>query len=217
MEFTFDDLMDDYQMYHSQFQQDYFITARAGLTEYGMYKQALREVYSRYKTLKDIYFNRDSILVDIDEQKYISENSEDEFERRRAEIEYKRIIFSMSEVDLNIKETEKEFKRFVEQAMYFKNKFGKLTDEDKKRLDEEMWFAKIREMCVVDLITTGRLKNTTYEIIIALPSVTKNKILAEIKTEKDKLVEWYENREDIIVSEELPKLDLSKLKLLGDK
>ncbi len=216
MDYDLKDLMEDYQMFHSQFQQDYFITARNGLTEYGMYKQALREVYSRYKTLKDLYFSREKVLVDIDEKKSLSEKDDDEFVRRKAVIEHRELLFSLEDRELTISETEKEFKRFVEQALYFKNKFGNISEEDKKKLDEEMWFAKIREMCAVDLITSVRLRNTTYEIIIALPSVTKNKILAEIKTEKDKLVEWYENREDIIVSEELPELDFNKLNLLEE-
>ena len=47
------DLLQDHQLFHSQFQQDYFITLKAGGTLYGQYKQALRELYKRFRGLRE--------------------------------------------------------------------------------------------------------------------------------------------------------------------
>jgi hypothetical protein len=45
-------MLDDHQKYHSNLQIDRFIIYKSGVTPYGMYKQALRELYSRYESMK---------------------------------------------------------------------------------------------------------------------------------------------------------------------
>src|SRR5579863_2272034 len=61
------DLLTDHQEFHSDLQMDSFITARSGGTLYGCYKQALRELATRVRALRERYFGRRLLLLEIEE------------------------------------------------------------------------------------------------------------------------------------------------------
>jgi DNA repair ATPase RecN len=116
--YTIDELIKDHQLYHSEFQQDYFITMRSGGTQYGQYKQALRELYKRFRGLKGLYAERDLLEVEIDEleEKILNEDEYNKFEQRRNKINFDKKSLDMIEMLKNIDETEREFKRFYQQS-----------------------------------------------------------------------------------------------------
>ena len=65
---TFSELLEllaDNQPFHSSFQIERFITIGAGRTTWGMYKQALREVRSRFDALKADYVAIARLTVEI--------------------------------------------------------------------------------------------------------------------------------------------------------
>ena len=201
-------LLNDHEMYHSELQQDQFITVRAGGTLYGQYKQALRELYKRFRGLKGLYYDRDKLQIDIDEAstKYVSSC---EFQARRDKLEQDKRKLDMVELQKNVEDTEREFKRFYQQAHSLKSVIGELTPEKRNKLDKDMWLFKIKEMCVIDLVSAGRLKNTTYELITCLDKEDRMPLLEEIK-HTDKLLAWYESKD--FKYELLPvEVDLKKL------
>lgn len=163
------ELLNDHQTGHSEFQDDYLITTRAGGTLYGQYKQALRELYKRTRGLRETMCNREILLIEIDEQEHLSTEGADEFEKRKAEVEARRKRMQLEETDRVIKDTKREFLRFYSQAVALKNKLPELTDENRKKLDEEMWMYRVKEMIAVDLQTRNMLSNNTYEFILCLP------------------------------------------------
>ena len=185
------ELLNDHQMYHSQFQQDYFITARAGGTKYGMYKQALRELYKRYRGLKGLYADKALLQVDIDELD-ASEN-ENVFEERRNEINKAKKIMYMEEIDKNIFDTEREFERFYKQAATLKNSLGNIDENKRNKYDIDMWKYKLKEMAALDYISNGRLSKATIELVFTLPFAMRTQTLAIIKNSKT-LLDWYERR-----------------------
>lgn len=206
------ELLDLHQLYHSKLQQDYFITSKAGGTKYGCLKQALRELYKRFRGLRETTCDQEKLKVEIDKQKYLMENSEDEFERRFAEIEYRRKIMQMEESERVLKETKREFTRFYEQASYLKEQLGKLTPEKIEKLDAEMWEHRIKEMAAIDYVSTGRLRNNTFELLHSLPKNMKLKLLEQVKNGAE-LVEWYENKKEYHIPEKLPKISYKKAML----
>ena len=101
------------------------------------------------------------------------------------------------------RETFRELKRFYAQADYLKTqleeKYGKLTDETKEKLDVDMWMYRIKEMMAIDFVYNGRLLNTTLEFLIALPEKNKKEMLHLMKDEGPNwFVEWYENKDEDI-------------------
>jgi DNA repair ATPase RecN len=200
------ELLKDHQLYHSEFQQDFFITTKAGGTEYGQYKQALRELNGRYTGLKNLYAEKELLQIDIDE---LAENKvKDKYEKRRNEIKLTQKIMNMEDMDKSISETEREFKRFYQQAVALKEKIGDLTDGKRDILDRDMWEFKIKEMAAIDWITTSRLSKGTIEILMCVPKEMRHKLLNEIKDQSG-LIEWYEGRNDTVL--ELPDIDDKKL------
>ena len=206
-------LLQDHRLYHSELQQDYFITKRSGGTIYGQYKQALREVYKRFRGLKGLFHELELLKVDIDELKHkITFKDTDKFEHRRNEINLEKKQLDKIELQKNIEDTEREFKRFYQQAYSLKAVIGELTEERRNKLDKEMWIYKLKEMCAVDFISHGRLKNTTVELINSLDMPDRMDVL-ELAKSHDKLFGWYENKEERY---ELLEIDVDTVKLLGE-
>jgi septal ring factor EnvC (AmiA/AmiB activator) len=191
-------LLQDHQLYHSEFQQDYFITVRSGGTVYGMYKQALRELFKRYRGLKELYTDKELLQVDIDE--LTETHSQNVYEQRRNDIKRTQKIMAMEDLERNIQDTEREYKRFWQQADALKQQIGELTKEKRDMLDREMWEYKLKEMAAIDLVSAGRLSNTTYEMLIACPSDIRGRVLQHIK-ESDNLIDWMEVKETILLED----------------
>jgi len=204
-------LLQDHQLYHSMFQQDYFITARSGgPTAYGQYKQALRELHKRYRGLKELYAARELLKVDIDE--LAESEPATRFELRRKDINLAQKVMQMEDLEHNIRDTEREFKRFYQQAMALKAQVGELTDERREQLDREMWQAKMQEMAALDLATTGRLGTNTYELIASAPLDMRREVL-HMCANPATLVEWFENKDAIPLA--LPEVELDVKRLIG--
>lgn len=210
--YKINDLFKDHQLYHSEFQQDYFITMRSGGTVYGQYKQALRELYKRFRGLKGLYSERDLLQVDIDEleEKTLNEDEYNKFEQRRNKINFEKKRLDMVEMCKNIEETEREFNRFYAQSASLKDIVGELTEEKRNRLDREMWIFKIKEMAAIDLLSHGRLGNNTLELMTCVPDNIRTELLETIK-DHNKLVEWFENKDTSI---DPIQLDIETKKLL---
>ena len=201
------DLLDYHETGMSKFQHDYLVTKRAGLTLYGMFKQSLRETYKRVRGVRELSCDLEKLQVEIEEQEFIMNNDENEFKRKYAAIEYKRKVMTVEESDRNYKDTIRTLNDFYSQAVYLKEKLGDLDAERIESLDKEMWEAKFNEMAAIDLISTGRLSAGSYEVLHSLPSDMKLKA-AEKLQDPDSLILEYENKEDIIIPLELPRLQL---------
>jgi len=201
------EILADHQTGMSKFQDDHLVTVRAGGTIYGQYKQSLREVYKRIRGVRELSCDMEKLQVEIDEQLFISENETDPFKKRYAEIEYRRKLMQTEESQRVFADTTRELNNFYSQAAYFKEQIGELTPEKREKLDKEMWSFKVREMATIDFITTGRLSNNTYEFLNSLPTDMKVLALGDMK-QPDKMIEHYENREDILIPSDIPQLIL---------
>lgn len=190
------DLLADHQLYHSEFQQDYLITARAGGTTYGQYKQALRELFKRKRGLEELYSERELLIIDIEELEAMV--SDDEFEQRRNDVKLKQKRGHIYDMDKNIADTEREFKRFYQQAVALNGVIGELTEERRRELDEDMWRYKIKEMAAIDYMSHGRLGNVTIEMLKATPiemRVELSKLILDPQNHQA-LINWYIGHEE---------------------
>jgi len=192
----------------SQFQDDYLVTTRAGGTLYGQYKQSLRELYKRFRGLRELTSNNARLKIDIEELEYKVENPQDDrFKVKRNQVDLKEKIMLMEESQRAISDTKREFMRFYQQAAFLKGKIGDLTNEKRHQLDMDMWEFKIKEMAVIDWITSGRIRNSTFEFLHSCPKEMKTRIAQEFQ-HQDKMIEWYDNKEELHIPENLPKIEM---------
>ncbi len=203
-------LLDDHQTGMSQFQDDFLVTTRAGGTLYGQYKQALRELYKRFRGLRELTSNNVRLQIDIEElEEKVKFKQVSGYKLKRAEIDYKEKVMLMEESQRAISDTKREFMRFYQQAAHLKEQIGELTDEKRHQLDIEMWEFKIKEMAVIDWITSGRLRNSTFEFLHACPKEMKARLANAISLEnQDKLIEWYDTKEEQHIPNDLPEIEM---------
>lgn len=184
------ELLSDHQIYHSDFQMDNFITIRAGETQYGQYKQALRELFKRYRGLKELYIGKELLQVDIDELSL--KFCKNVFEIRRTNINLTKHRMDMDDLERNIEHTEREFKRFYAQANTLKKEIGELTPKKQNKLDQEMWIHKLKSMVAIDYITKGRIGENALTFIRSIPKEIRKPLLIEIK-DQAALLTWFDN------------------------
>ncbi len=182
------ELLKDHQLYHSDFQMDRFITMRSGGTEYGQYKQALRELDKRRRGLKELYVEKALLKLEINKLNFpIIRHF------KKNKINNGKKIMAMEDLDKNIFDTEREFKRFYSQAECLKVKIGELTPEKKEQLEIEMWEFKIKELCLLDQVSTGKVSKNTYELIgVCPPNIRKELLGFTNPANLNKLGEWYD-------------------------
>lgn len=232
-QYSLTELLRDYEMYHSQYQQDNFIMGGGG-NLWGQYKQSLREVFSRVENLKNLSFEREKLVIEIEEQDYLSEVVDDNnpYKQRYAEIECRRKKANLISLDINIKACKKELLRFFTGATYMREKlesqYGELTSEVKKQLEEDLWFFKAKEQILTSLITEGRINSGVFEFIHSLPKSTKENLFKDIqlaegpdagKVNIDKLTSWYFEAKVPEVPNNLPTIGFDELEtqLIGIK
>lgn len=188
----FDTLLADHQLYHSDLQMDSFITGRNGGTVYGCYKQALRELFKRYRGLKELYVSRQRLAIDIEELEEKLPATEDRYAHRRVELDLVEKRMAIEDCAKTIADTEREFCRFLGQCRSLKRQIGELTPERRAALDHELWQYKLREMAAVDWLSRGRLGDTVITFVAYLPPTERHELLTEI-LQADRMVEWYHN------------------------
>lgn len=184
------ELLADHQLYHSELQMDSFITMRSGGTQYGMYKQALRELFKRYRGLKEQYPARELLLLDIADLETTRDT------REKVELAKKRM--SLDDCNRGIRDTEREFRHFLGQAQALKEVIGELTPERRNELDIEMWIFKAKESAAIDYITNRGLSKGTIELIQYMPPKIRAELRAEVmavdeKTNQPKILAWFDN------------------------
>jgi len=163
-----DRLAQDYNPRHSAFQVERFILGRQP-TLYGVYKQALRELFTRFETLCDA----------------IEKMSDERPDHKKFADEVSfRTMF-------------REFCQIFIIATKAKDELGEL-DED--QLSSEYWEAKVRQDIAMDLVATGRLDRSTFELITSLPPASRKRILSEIKEDSGRktVIHDFENRPSFV-------------------
>jgi len=194
-------LLDDHQTGMSDFQDDYLVTVRAGGTIYGQYKQALRELYKRFRGLRElIYGDNGQKMLDLEiEELQIMHDDSEGIEKKKLfiKLSYKIIIREESERVIN--DTYREFMRFYQQANILKKEIGELTAKKRRELEIELWIYRIKEMAAIDYLQNGRISQRTIEFSGCLPKSVRSEIYNLIfnKENYEKLIDEYINREEI--------------------
>jgi len=200
------ELLDDHQTGHSEFQDDYLITWRHGGTGYGQYKQALRELYRRFRGLRELSCDREKLEIEIQQAKEKAQNGQS-YEGELARVEFKRKSMQLEELERSLINTKREFMRFFQQASHLKGFIGELTPAQRKKLDREMWIHRTKTVVALDLLTIGRLSKSTYELLGALPGQMRKPVIEFIESDGKHVREWYLNQSNEGDFEKLPGIE----------
>lgn len=204
---TLESLLRDHQSYHSEFQIDHFILAQAGRTPWGMYRQAVRELATRLSGLQQSYLSRERLLLDIEEAG--EPKSDGSIESRRKRLDAIEARANRDRLDRQIREQEREFRRFYAHAVALKQQLGELTQGKRERLEREFWMHQVKCMAALDYITARGLGKATAEILHALPTDMRREAISEVMPSDpsrmhecaDRLVKWYLNDESAALPE----------------
>ena len=193
------ELLNDHQLGMSEFQDDYFVTVKSGGTLYGQYKQALRELYKRFRSLREIQCDYEKLQIEIEQYLDTYKNNKESFKGRLAFVEYKRSIMQLEELERLNKDTKREFKRFYKQGIYLKEQIGELTPQKRELLEKDMWLFKVKELICIDWVTNKNISRSTFELIHSLPQEMKSEI-TKVMQNQNELLEWYETK-DVHINE----------------
>lgn len=160
-------MLSDNKGSHSDFQIDNFI-ATSNITDYGNYKQCLRELNGRQSNLLNLYHEKEKNQIKRDKLKHLANTLTDEFDLRENELELKMLEYNMGSFDVRFNEALNEFNRFFIHCKKLKEKIGELTEERIMQLEREYWIEKLKQSATFDVVTTNRISKGVLEALVKL-------------------------------------------------
>lgn len=202
MKIDIQEIFKDHQLYHDHLQIDHFITTSSGGTVYGMHKQALRELFKRYRGLRELYHTREIGMLDISSIKkktrifFFSTWRNRSIKRKKRKIALCQMLMNMEDLIKNIEDTEREFKQFLGQVLFLREKIGPLTPEKRKTLVIEYWEFQAKYLAAKDLIIHRGIGASVLDMIQCLPIASRNKVTSFLSLNDGKeAVSWFQNYE----------------------
>lgn len=150
--------------FHSNLQIDRWIIGKSGCTDYGMFKQALRELHSRLSALTNLW-------LDIEDTEAARPIKRTDIVRKAMRLEGQRSTFE---------DTLREFARFLQHARILHARLignEPLTPERIEQLDREEWYAQLERMAAIECATFGRASQGTLDSVMALDSAAREPLL----------------------------------------
>lgn len=168
---TLRDLFAAHRPFHSAHQIDHYIIAKSGGTPYGMFKQAVRELKSRWSGLCSQYIEREELRRNGAPCQCCEPDAE------HGCLKLARYRIQIDGLEGQIRDTEREFRRFYAHATKLKAHLGELTEERIEALEAEHWMHKLKQQAALDLLTAGRVQRDTLELLMALDPATRSPIM----------------------------------------
>jgi hypothetical protein len=176
-------LMRDYNESYGTFQLGRMIVARAGGTQYGIYRQALRELNTRIETLKGLYLEEEELLVDMSEcVEKRSDTSISQYDMEREAIKVKRCQLRTHTLKRKIERKVDEVKHLFNVAKKMKGILGEITPERRDRLETELSIYHIKRCAIFEMQAFGKLSYGSVESIFSLDSVDRMQLTEVLKS-----------------------------------
>jgi len=187
-------LLADLRSGHDAVQIDGFILRRSGLTTYGTYIQALRELRSRRDTALTFFFEVEKLQIRLDELDHEIETcGENQFQLRRLKLERVEKRATLDLFGPALRDHYREFARFYAHAVTLRGKLGELTDARREQFEREFWLMRLKVRAASEVKTMGHVSGDTVELALSLPTDMRADLLRHIGLESSEpgcLVEW---------------------------
>ncbi len=181
------DLLADYRPFHSEFQIDHFIVARAG-TPWGQYQQCLREIATRREALEDEQADFEDAANAVNGLDICVANPF-EFDTERC-----RKILRARRIHRTIADRKRELSRFEAIAASLRAHLledGPLDDERKNALERDLWLWRMLRSLAADMIACGNPRAETIELCMTLPADLRDEaMLGLMPQNRQALIEW---------------------------
>ena len=208
-QYTLDDFSKNYQIYHSDFQIDNFISTKENFNLYACYKQALRELMKRVSIYREALCNDKLLDISIRELKEQIKNTES-FKQERLKVELVRKELKVDESKKNLAEIMRELEKFWKHSTIFKNQLeelhGELTEDKQIYLEEEYWKDKYKVQLAMDM-SMYKEPRDALKLYQSFSTDTQRSLHTECPP--DKALEFYQNIKFI----DIQKADMDSIKL----
>lgn len=195
------ELLSLHRPYHSELQIDHFITGRAGLTTWGMFLQALRELNGRFEGMKSLSAERRLADIERRRQERLASDAKDGLDGEEAEVRAEQAAMRLDSIDRNIRDTWRELQRFYAQAVALRARLpAELTAEVRDELERERWVALLKRAAALDITATGNVSAGTRDSIWALPMAQRALVLQAVSKPGELLAECTEFEPDVPVT-----------------
>ena len=174
-----DDMLADFQPYHSRFQIEQFILGAKHSTPWGTYKQTLRELHSRHDSLASAGVARELLVIDIEELS--TKKTGGEYDARRDAVRLEAMRKSLAAADRNADDVRREYDVILARATELKAEIGDITDERRDQLEADFWYEKFRRDAMLDVVLTGRIGRSTFELILSLPMEQRRRLVESLQ------------------------------------
>lgn len=181
---------------HSNVQMDFFITGKTGLTDYGRFKQALRE----FEIRRQAYMNLMYQIIETEQT-----NAGTPYLRHKRE-ETKNNLWRNAEGAL------RELARFYKQALFYFEASG-VTHENIEELEMDLMYSQIAYQAGLDLLSNGHVTPITFSAIVALPKGRRLTLLSTLKEKPMELVECVAHWPDPHIPK-IEQIDIQKIREL---
>lgn len=175
------ELLDGYEERHSDFQMWRFIVGLSGVTAYGMFDQAQRELAVRTEVLRSAMLNLEA--VNIRTARVCSPWRRAlawirPFGRRILALQVARVAMERESIVQSLANTKREAIEFERIIRELKEQVGELTPERRKELDEQMWLEKTAQQVALEALSTDTLSVSTLQILTTAPDDWSKVVIA---------------------------------------
>jgi hypothetical protein len=172
-----------------------------GMTEWGQYKQALRELYKRVRGVRSTQTDFDKALLDLEDLKEDIKDAEVDNPTSREERHHQRLLLDLRKKLSDIDELSRllkcvkiEVATFYRAAAKLKESLGEITPERRLELDREHW--KHKHMMKVAALRLGQIPDVTLKNTLSLPLEERKEWLSLLHPQNTaKLVQMLETDE----------------------
>jgi len=147
----YEELFEDLELAHSSFQIHNFILGEEkGITDWGKYKQALRELHKRVRGIKQLVFQIERDKIEIEKiKRKIQKIKEEKPENYDLDIKLEEINLKEKQINLklgekSLQETLREAEEFYKAVTILREKFKNLSKKEKENLEKEYWMLKFK-------------------------------------------------------------------------
>ena len=178
-------VLQDHQLYHSDFQMDSFITSNSGDHHpWGMYRQVLRELHNRKTIVIDSEHNLKELEITIEERllklRKWGWGRKHKLSKQRQILELEKIRRSKITMVAQLEDVIREIKRFSEQARLLRQELGPLDDEKRKTLEEGYWLHRLKLQVTTGLLSKRCVPHSIFEMLPGLPESVRKPLLQHI-------------------------------------
>jgi hypothetical protein len=193
MKEVIEDLLKDFELYHSEFQIKNFIIGGAG-NSWMQYKQCLREIASRYEN----YLQKAERIKTLEGEAAEKKNGRFRFglKKIKAAAGTARKNRELADHREQYRHLIRELRVFIDEAVRIKreSRFDGLSEKQKSDLEAVSWLEKAKRMAALDLIAFGNFSRPTVDFIFSLPREQRRELLIFLKKEnQNKLIDWVIN------------------------